>query len=204
MKFYSEYGEDKWLAQRDLIRLRGDYVDIGCGHPERGSNTAWLRDLGGWTGLAIDANPDYAPHWDAVPASKACFLPLILASTPRVKFKFEENSSLSRITDWVGDGAPVTDEGLRPARQLNDVLAEYGVQKIGLLSIDIEGAEYDVLSTLDLARHQPAIIIAEYATGHPDGRVKKDYRVFEHLMRDGNYAAVHQTVANIIYLRRWA
>ena len=30
----------------------------------------------------------------------------------------------------------------------------------------------------------------------------KDYRVFEHLMKKGNYLAVHQTVANIIYLRR--
>lgn len=195
MKFYSEYGEDQWLHERGLlVGVERVYVDIGCAHPEQGSNTALVRDFG-WTGVALDANPKYQPHWDAVRSRLPAwpiFEAVILASEPEVPFKFEDNAAMSRICDG-GER--------RKTVPINKLLADYSIGRIGLLSIDIEGAEYDVLKTLDLAKHDPQIIIAEYATLQLNGTVKEDFRVRDLLLAGGRYRLVHQTVANLIYLR---
>jgi hypothetical protein len=61
-QYYSEYGEDRWVVEHLMLPQRGIYLDVGAGHPEINSNTAFLRDRG-WRGLAVDANPDYGPHW---------------------------------------------------------------------------------------------------------------------------------------------
>ena len=68
MNFYSEYGEDRWIAENLKLPDRGFYVDVGCAVPGSGSNTAFLRDRG-WGGLVIDANPAYAALWLAGRAS---------------------------------------------------------------------------------------------------------------------------------------
>src|SRR4051812_19319948 len=93
MQFYSEYGEDKWCSENLHIPERGFYLDIGAAHPERESNTAFLRDKG-WLGLAVDAVSEYAPHW----VGRQQFLHAILSPHDVVKFKhIKHNSPASRI-----------------------------------------------------------------------------------------------------------
>lgn len=45
---------------------------------------------------------------------------------------------------------------------INEKLAETGLKNIGILSIDIDGNDFHILSALDLTLLSPAIIIAEY------------------------------------------
>lgn len=56
----SQAGQDAWV--RSIIPGIGTFLDVGCGDPEAGSNTAGLeRD--GWTGMAIDRNQDLCVRW---------------------------------------------------------------------------------------------------------------------------------------------
>ena len=55
-KSYSQFGEDNFITMFfDNFIKKGTYVDIGCFHPLKYSNTAKLYDLG-WKGYNIDIN----------------------------------------------------------------------------------------------------------------------------------------------------
>lgn len=193
-QFYSEYGEDKWIAE-EIFKPRwgtlpkwGTYVDLGCGHPQRGSNTAFLRDLG-WRGLAVDGNRDYWQHWGPEMEAHTHFIHAVIADGQPVPFRIEENASLSRI----GDGGQMVD-----SRTLQSVLDEYQIGRIDLLSLDLEGSEFDAFQTFNLRRHLPWIIVAEFNTQG----IGEDPRLKKHLAKTNRYDLVHETLANQIFQLR--
>ena len=53
---YSQFGEDVILRTFIKNKKTGFYVDVGCWHPKRFSNTYWLYKRG-WRGINIDAMP---------------------------------------------------------------------------------------------------------------------------------------------------
>ena len=48
---YSQVGQDRWAYEK--IGDTGFFLDIGCGHPNEGSNTFGLEAVG-WTGVLVD------------------------------------------------------------------------------------------------------------------------------------------------------
>lgn len=185
MNFFSEYGEDAWIAEH--VRLPGAevgvWVDVGAAHPAHTSNTAWLRELG-WRGLAIDGNPDFAPFWAGV----CPFQLAIVASEPLVNF--QSNGLSSRI----GGGG----ETLRKTLRLDTILARRGVDRMDFLSVDAEGAEWDVFQTFDVLQFRPQVIVSEYATAG----IGEDMRVRDYLVGLGGYEVGHTTVANHVFVRK--
>lgn len=180
MSFHSEYGEDAFIAQHLKLPERGFYVDAGAGHPTMNSNTAFLRERG-WSGLVIDADDHWKEAWNGE------LITCLLASQPAASFVVHIGDHwCSRIE---GSGARMA------ARTLESVLQEHHAGTIDLLSLDIEGQEFDVFQTMDRSR-EPGIIIAEYNTLG----IGEDFRLRDHLLERG-YRAVHQTVANLIYTK---
>jgi hypothetical protein len=56
LKNSSQFGEDKFILDLFDKDYRGKYLDLGCYHPTRHSNTHILYQSG-WTGINIDLNP---------------------------------------------------------------------------------------------------------------------------------------------------
>lgn len=181
--FYSEFGEDRWIAEHLALPAQGVYVDVGAGHPHYASNTAFLRERG-WRGLAIDANPRWFNFWETT------FFRGLIASQPTARFY--ENGLCSRI-DEQGE--------IEETVRLGAVLKGFGIEKIDFMSIDLEGAEFDAFQTFDLVRHAPAIVVAEYSTkNETDTEARCDFRLRDHLLaRD--YRLMHTTEANFIFQR---
>lgn len=181
--FYSEYGEDVFLFSRypDFFSKPQFYVDVGCAHPTIGSNTAFLREVG-WSGLHIDGDSDWAPHWGGN------FIHSIVSSKPEVEFTVNPVHCLSRVEN----GGVKT-----PAKTLESILKDHRVDAIGLLSIDVEGHEFEVLSSFYIHKYWPQFIISEYNTMG----IGEDYSVKDFLEGMG-YKTIHQTVANFVYARR--
>ncbi|MBE0541335.1 MAG: FkbM family methyltransferase [Verrucomicrobia bacterium] len=180
VKCYSEFGEDRWIMENLSLPDTGTYVDVGCAHPVKFSNTAFLRDRG-WTGLAVDANPTWAEHWQTP------FVTAILSAQPVVRFQFRDNPALSRLHPEGVAYAAVT---------LDQMLKAHDIDAVDFLSLDLEGAEFDVIKTLDWACYRPGIIIAEHNTEGLD----PDYRLRDFLLLRG-YRVAHETFANLIYVR---
>jgi hypothetical protein len=183
MNFYSEYGEDAVLYGLfpSAFNIPHFYVDVGCGNPNINSNTAFLRELG-WQGMHIDGNKDWEKDWP--PGS---FIHAVISTHSSVHFDPNPVRELSRITNAEPNQGAVT---------LESLLQMHGVDKIGLLSVDCEGHEYEVIRSMNLELHQPQFIIGEYNTLG----IGEDYRVMEYLTLNG-YEVVHQTIANLCYVR---
>lgn len=194
MKFYSQFGEDEWIANNLQLPVDGFYLDVGCGHPERESNTAFLRDLG-WSGIAVDGNKAWQGDWDAaVAAAAGCgktefAVRVIGRKTERVRFDIRTVPEHSRI-DHGAEGC----NKVHLAYSLDDFLWTRWVPKMDFLSLDLEGGEFDALMGL---RWRPQIIVSEFNTWG----IGQDFRVRDYLLENG-YDIAHQTYANIIYVKK--
>ncbi len=181
MNFRSEFGEDKWIVENCELPASGFYLDIGCADPVTFSNTAFLRDRG-WSGIAIDGNPIYAPRWGKD------FVNAVVSNQPSVEFACHECAALSRVEQ----GAPTV-----KTISLGELLRERKIDKVDFMSIDVEGHEFEVIQTLNLAKWTPQLIVSEFNTqGLP-----LDYRVYDYLLKSG-YRAIHRTFSNFIFLRQ--
>lgn len=165
----------------DFFRTPNFSVDLGCAHPVERSQTHFLRQLG-WRGLNIDAEKYWEQFWNGD------FTHAIVSPFPEVHFSQSHAPCLSRIEA----GPPNA-----PAVTLESLLWMAGVDKVGFMSIDVEGHEYEALQSFDLYRYEPSFLVVEYNT-HGKG---EDYRAAEYLEANG-YEIIHRTFSNFVYKRK--
>lgn len=180
--YQSQFGEDKWLDENLRLPDKGFYLDVGAARPNLISNTSFLRTRG-WQGIQIDPNAQYADEWAGIGYPLTVGVVFNGEDKP---FKNYEHPDLSRIED----GGNIV-----PTINLNQLLESKAVAKIDLLSIDIEGLEYDVLTTLDFGKYSPQVIIWEFNT-----MGKQDHRLCSFLESLG-YKQAHKTFCNYIHVR---
>ena len=76
--FYSQFGEDKILSELIPTNFNnGFYVDVGCFHPKKHSNTYMLFKRG-WKGINIDMEKDKIETFDLARPLDYNFLALFL------------------------------------------------------------------------------------------------------------------------------
>lgn len=171
---YAQHGEDTQLLQLlQDVDPRAPYVDVGCNHPFKLSNT-YLLYRQGWRGLCIDPLPRYAPLYQRWRPQDRFVRMAIGESAGELPFFEFESDVLSTLDPQLAAG--YQRQGYRLRRQsavriapLEQVLHDQGLQApLSLLSIDIEGHELPALRSLDLARWRPHLICLEVATadGH--------------------------------------
>jgi hypothetical protein len=164
---YSQEGEDIFLLRLFGPDYKGFYIDVGSHHPERFSNTYLLYKLG-WRGINIDATPGSMEKF-------RIFRPLDINiesaitndSTPRPFFLFEEGAlntfSDKLAKDYLELGFTLDRHEMVIGRSLASILDENlpaGLE-IDVLSVDVEGDEYDVLQSNDWSRYRPHIVLLE-------------------------------------------
>jgi len=80
-----------------------------------------------------------------------------------------------------------------PVRTLDSMLTESGVTRVDFLSLDVEGAELDVLAGFDLAKWRPQLILIE------DFLYDGDKRAY---LRAHGYRLIRRTDYNNWYVPR--
>jgi FkbM family methyltransferase len=99
-------------------------------------------------------------------------------------------------------GTPVAFEA--PCRSLSSLLREWNLPKIDLLKIDIEGAEYEVLSSLERDALLPEILCIEFDETHSplDGGWKTRIRTaLLRLAAQGYILVAHRPFGNVTLIR---
>jgi FkbM family methyltransferase len=165
---FGMHGDDAFLRQHFKKRLaaglKGTYVDIGAFHPALISNT-YLFYLMGWRGLAVDANPAYAPVWKKVrPEDILVNVAIADVAGTAYFWKHKDNEGMTRVTRTNvspgGDFDPTP--AVAPAERLDVLLQRHiGERDIQLMTLDIEGAEMMALTSSDWERWRPETIIME-------------------------------------------
>lgn len=185
LKFNSQTGEDKWLYENGYIKQGGTYLDIGSAHAFINSNTAFLDELG-WEGVCVEPNPVYDSSY--LTRDVVRFTCAVSNYTGISPFYMCAEPELGKI-----DPKATTEV---ECYTLYDIVKRAGLKQIDLLSIDVEGMEFEIFEQYyKTSAPKPKILIFEYCTlGVIDDRLK----IF--LEKHTPYKRVHTTIYNHIYV----
>jgi FkbM family methyltransferase len=176
----SQNGEDVLIHKFFGGRRTGRYVEVGAYDGVGFSNTYFLDALG-WEGILVEPSPDQAeacrkwrPHSRVVQA--ACG-----RGGGRIHFKVVKGSVGIGTLSYMGDDPKheqriareggTIEEVEVPLLTLDEIIGDR-ISKIDLLSVDVEGAELQVLESGNLTALSPELIVLEDNTGGADRRVE--------------------------------
>ena len=161
---YSQTGEDR-IIQALLGNGPGFYVDVGCNHPQKCSNTFELYKRG-WKGVNIDANASLIKEQRSLRIADIAVCAAISNIEQEIVFTefsdpFVSSLSPQHVQEWKQHRS-IKETRLVKTVTLTAVLNEVGVpQQPDLLSIDVEGHDYEVLTSLDMNLYRPRLIVVE-------------------------------------------
>jgi FkbM family methyltransferase len=183
---------EEWVVRDYFQDKRGGvFLDVGAADAREWNNTYFLETTLGWSGLAIDAEPAFAPQYARL-RSRTQFFSLFVsdASDADETFYVPTNGPLGATSnrDFARrDEGPVEVRSVRTIT-LNDLLAREGITSLDFLSMDIELSEPRALAGFDIERYRPALVCIE---AHPEVRQQLlDYFHRHHYVVVGKYLGV--------------
>ena len=151
-----EFGEDIFISRFFKNKLKGNYVDIGCYHPIKGSLTYKLFKKG-WTGLNIDLSK---VSIDLFKLSRPNDINIQAAITDFDGETFYYENGFINQQNSLNENSNLKKIPIK-AFKLSTILKENNLKKIDFLNIDVEGFDFKVLSTLNLIEIKPSLICIE-------------------------------------------
>lgn len=163
-RHYSERNEEVIIRHFFKDRRDGFFLDVGAYHYKNASNTYYLEKNLGWSGIAVDANGEFALGYKRN-RPKTLFFSFFISDKSDEKADFlivREPGHLTKSTA-VRDFVPEreVEEVKVPTITLNDLLAGLHVKKIDFLNMDIELWEPRALAGFDIERYKPDLVCIE-------------------------------------------
>lgn len=171
-RFYVQSGEDYlvWKLLGEGRATPGYYVGVDALDGRRFSNSYAFEQIG-WAGLCVEAHPEYYRQArDNRPRATVVHAACCDRDDQSITFHANDRGTLSGIEpmDSATLEARFSDyfSGYQriavPARRLTTMLDDAGAPAaIDFVSIDVEGAELNVLRGLDFGRYTPRVLIIE-------------------------------------------
>jgi FkbM family methyltransferase len=161
-KSYSQYAEDLIIQSYFSRKLKkGRYVDVGCHHPRRGSNTYGLYRKG-WSGILIDLEKTKVLANQLSRRRDKVVLAAVNDTEEWMEIFSDKAYSTNTTIKKNQDSTKEQSIGHIKTQTLTNILNEQNFQKkFELLSIDVEGVDLQVLKGIDLKCYQPQIICIE-------------------------------------------
>jgi len=176
---------------------RGIFFEVGANNGIEASNTAYLEKYCGWTGILVEATPHKfvecvgnRPRSSVVHAALVPFdydrpfLEIIYSNlmsiTPLSEISAEDHVAAG--TDHLGSEQKLSGTTFfAPARTVDSILAERGYPQIDFFSLDVEGAELQVLRGIDFEKSRPGAFLIEARDPEAISRFMDDkgYRMAE-------------------------
>ena len=164
-KYFSQTAEDV-ILQIYLPEKHGFYLDIGAGRPITGSNTFALY-LRGWRGVCIDPISVNSRLQKIFRPKDEILNILISSQESEIDFwEFEpyEYSTASRaVADRVKlyPGIRLLSYSKKLVKPLSSIAPNLSPLEPGLLSVDVEGFDLEVLKSNDFMKFRPRVICVE-------------------------------------------
>lgn len=162
-EFYSQCGQDRWLYENIFSgKMDGIFVEIGADDGVHNSNTLFFENLG-WTGVCIE--PSYN-RFKSLKQNRACICENVAIDSKEGTVEFMDISGygkgLSGIVDKYTNAHKQRinreiehkdNKGHQfikvKTRRLDGILHENNITKVDFCSIDTEGCEFDIISSLN-------------------------------------------------------
>ena len=171
----------------------GIFFEVGANNGIEASNTAYLEKYCDWRGILVEATPH--KYVECV-RNRPNSVVVHAALTPfdycerYVEILYSNLMSVTRLSEisieshiamgsefLAGETALSGSVFLAPARTTDSILAENGYPMIDLFSLDVEGAELQVLKGIDFSKSRPRNFVIE----------ARDPDVIGHFLQDKGY-----------------
>ena len=175
-KYYSQKGQDKFVNENIFFnKTDGFFIEIGANNGINFSNTYFFEKNLNWQGICIEPYPEL---FEELKKNRNCYAEnLCIASEKKVSkflkcygFITEMYSGLldnydprhiERINNEIeiyGGSKEIIEV---KCISFNDLIEKYKIDKIDLLSIDIEGGEEKIIKSIDFSKIYIQVIILE-------------------------------------------
>ena len=166
---FSQVCQSRFVDKLLSGRRNGFFIECGAVNGEYFSNSLFFELTRNWTGLLIEANPDY--HRDLLDRNRRAYILGACLSTERrpARVRMQPVGPLGGIADkmdpshllFIGDGVKKPEITVN-CFPLNAIMAALDVSHVDYLSLDVEGPELEILRTVDWTRLQIDVITVEY------------------------------------------
>lgn len=167
MTYYSQCGQDSFLDMKIFKGFKGGYfVDVGAHDGIAINNTLFFEKHHGWKGINIEPMSDV---YDRLVVNRPSCLNLNCAVSDKdgqaefiINTGYTEMLSglknnydtrhLSRLTREISQHGGETRTVFVDTQRLETIFAYHGVSRVHYLSIDVEGAEFSVIKSIDFSK----------------------------------------------------
>lgn len=163
---FSKSGDDIQLMKLINNSVPGAYVDIGCWHPVKASNSYYFY-VRGWKGICIDPNPELKVLYDKFRPKDNFINAGIGYSGNALEYFMLEESSMNTFSEEFIKKHQLESKILKkidvPFYSLKEILDVNLDEKdrLDFFDIDVEGLDLEVLKTNDWDIYRPKIIVIE-------------------------------------------
>ena len=200
--FYSQFGEDRILDEiipKDFYN--GFYVDVGCFHPKKYSNTYMLFKRG-WSGINIDMEEGKIDTFNIARPKDYNFLGAISDKVEKVKIYRNQKFGVSSTIDpGILKKDDIIDENFITTTTLDNVInnSPYKNKEIDLLNIDTEGNDFKVLKSINFNIYNPKVIIIETHLKKIEEIIKSEIYIY---LTNKEYDLKSWNVYSLIFKKR--
>lgn len=159
-------------------KKNGIFVELGAIDGIQLSHTLFLENEYNWTGVLIE--PDERQFNKLInnrPMSK-CYNFVISDVPNNIKFNLKKESACNFIAGLPDGGSKEYQEVIYPTKKMSELLHDANIKYIDYFCIDVEGAEYQVLTTMDWDIPVHIILIEIAATHELSGPKNEKCRKF--------------------------
>lgn len=143
-----DYFIDKYVFKK---KENGFFLDIGGNDPIKINNTYFFEKNRSWIGLAFEPMKTQRDKW-ALERKTECLLCALGSSNDKAEFCEYEDHEMSGFSSEVEYTGKVKARYTVPVRRLTDILEERGITHVDFVSLDVEGAEIEVLNGIDFSK----------------------------------------------------
>ena len=190
-KTYSQFGEDL-LVDKFFGSYIGKYVDIGCFHPIKYSNTALLNKKG-WKGVNIDLNEVSIKFFNACRKDDLNITACLSDKKEDIIIYIDsEFSALNSI--YLENSKNFNFKHLKKKKIRTKIFSEIVEDSFDFLNIDCEGNDYKIIKTIDLKKYKPKLINIEVSKENKNN-------IYNYLNQNGYELLAIKSLSHIFKIR---
>lgn len=159
--YHSEEDVDKFVDMKFFHGLQnGTFLEIGAWDGVRKSTSLVLERYYGWRGILVEANPINFRKVESNRPNTVNVFAVVCPHGQMVSFRGRENTGRIRTS---GKG-----EDKRPCTPMQTIFDKNNVKHLNYFSLDVEGAETQVLKTIDFNRVVIDVFMVESHFGNAE------------------------------------
>ena len=202
---YAQEAEDLVVERILDGKKDGFYVEVGCHHPFRFSNT-FLFYRKGWRGVCIDPLPGTKLLFNRHRPRDICVETGVDITSGSLNYYMFNEPALNTFDETLArqrdnfKGYQIIKKIVVPVESLANILTTINeMPSIDILSVDVEGLDLQVLQSNDWVKFSPRIVIAECLSANLS-LIQEDPVV--HYLAELNYDVYAKTGNSIIFVKK--